>query len=426
MFTSNLDYFYRKAKEQYMLQKNLTRFIFVFVSLFILTIPFEHAWIPDIASYIEPFFEGLVKWSARKIFRPHHPFTSKLVSDSTGLYIHLFNLLILSICTSLLWAIADKHRRSYKKLFHWFRIFISYYLALQLFDYGFNKLFKWQFYLPEPNTLFTTIGQTPRDLMYWSSMGLSRSYTMFAGIAELLAAILLLSKRTRLAGALFAFFVLCNVVAINFSYDISVKVYSCFLLMLCCIIIAADGKRLCAFFTASKDIHEKNAGVIPGPVVGRRIHVLLKISAIALILFSTLSTYFKENNFNDDKAPRPVFHGAYDVILFTRNDDTLPPLLTDELRWRRVFVHRRGYFIVQDMADNMQDFQLLVDSVKHTFIIERPDNGEQLSLSYKKYPDNIMTLNGLINHDSIEVTLKPINTNNLPALQHDFNWTIDN
>lgn len=408
-----------------MLHKNLTRFVFLFASLFILTVPFPHPWIPDIAGFIHPVFEKLVKWSGSNIFHLQHPYTSKIISDSTGLYIHLFNLAILSLLATITWAIVKKQDDN-QKLFYWFRVFISYYLALQLFNYGFNKIFKWQFYLPEPNTLFTAIGQTHRDLMYWSSMGLSRPYTIFAGIAELIAAMLLLFKRTRLAGALLTFFVLCNVVAINFSYDISVKVYSCFLLLLSCIIIAMYWQRLLVFFSNNKNIPERNNEIRFNSTTSKRIYVFTKLFIIVIIMFSTLSVYFKENNFNDDKAPRPAFHGAYDVIVFVRNGDTLPPLLTDEFRWRRFFVHRRGYFITQDMADNMQDYQLLVDTVAHNFIIERQDSNEQFKLIYKQYPDSTLSLSGSISNDSLWMKFKPIDLNHLPALQHEFNWTIDN
>ena len=196
----------------------------LFALLFILTVPFPHQFMPTIGSYLHPLFESLVKFTGKYIFNIHHPYTSQLVSDSTGLYIHVFNLFIISaICTFI---IVFKPIKNYDKVLYWSTVIISYYLALQLFEYGFSKIFKWQFYLPEPNTLYTTMGNTYHDLMYWSTMGISRPYTIFAGVAEIIAACLLLFKRTRLVGALLAFFILVNVVAINFSYDISVKILS--------------------------------------------------------------------------------------------------------------------------------------------------------------------------------------------------------
>jgi uncharacterized membrane protein YphA (DoxX/SURF4 family) len=400
-------------------------FIFVFVLLFMLTVPFPHRYIPDIAGYLHPFFEGLVKWTGGHILHLKHTYTSQLVSDSTGLYIHVFNLFIISLLTAFIWAIARKKENDHATIFfYWFRFIVSYYLALQLFEYGFNKLFKWQFYLPEPNNLYTTMGNTPRDLLYWSTMGLSRPYTIFTGVAEIIAASLLLFNRTRLAGALLGFFLLCNIVAINFSYDISVKVYSCFLLLLCVILISPDAGRLFSFFTGKK-INEKKQGVVISSRQTKWIYPVIKVFVIAYILFSTLSVYFIENNFNDDMAARPTFHGAYEVTSFVKNRDTMASLLTDSSRWKRVFVHRRGYFIVQDMNDNTQDYALLTDTVNRYFILEREDDMQQFKLYYIQNPDSTLSLDGTFGKDSLSVRLRPLRLQQLPALQHEFNWTTD-
>lgn len=409
-----------------MLHKILSRFFFVFVGLFILSVPFPHPYMPDIAGWLHPIFEGLVKWTGAHLLNIHHPYTTQLVSDSTGLYIHLLILSIISTIIALGWALLEKTNRNNEKFFYWFFVVISYYLALQLFDYGFSKIFKWQFYLPEPNTLFITMGNTQRDLLYWSTMGLSRPYTIFVGTMEVLAALLLLFKRTRLTGALFAFFVLSNVVAINFCYDISVKIFSCFLLLLCSSIIAPDASRLFSFFICKKTRPQSVEVVAYASARSKRLYQFIKAFVIAYMLFSTLSVYFKTNNFNDDKAARPLFHGAYDVIVFVNNGDTLAPLLTDTTRWRRVFVHRQGYFITQDMQDNMQDYSLLIDTIQRNFILERDGDTQLFKLNYEQYPDSSLRLSGTIDKDSLWMKLKPIDIKKLPALQNEFNWTIDN
>jgi len=409
-----------------MKNKIVSRFLFVFVTVFLISLPFPHPYIPDIPAFLQPFFESLVKWTGSAVFHIRRPYTSSLVSDSTGLYIHTFNCSIIAGLAAICWSTLSRSKNGNPRLFYWFRIAVSYYLALQLFEYGFSKLFKWQFYLPEPNTLYTTLGDIPRDLAYWSTMGLSRPYTVIAGAVEILAAAMLLFKRTRLTGALLAFIVLTNVVAINFCYDISVKILSCFLLLQSIIIITPDWHRITAlFFKAKKEPVNNNETVYALPEA-KFIHPFIKVSVIAYMLFSTLSVYFTENNFNDDKAPRPAFHGAWDVVLFVKNSDTLQPLLTDTTMWRRVFVHRRGYFITQDMGDHMQDYALVTDTITHHFLIENEYNGLQFNLAYKQYPDHTLSLSGIFGEDSLWLKLRPTDMKKLPALQNEFNWTIDN
>jgi hypothetical protein len=86
--------------------------------------------------------------------------------------------------------------------------------------------------LPEPNLLFTPLGQLDKDILYWSTMGSSYGYNLFLGCTELLTGVLLFFRKTRAIGALAAVFICANIVAVNFSFDISVKLLSSFLLLL--------------------------------------------------------------------------------------------------------------------------------------------------------------------------------------------------
>ena len=401
--------------------KILFRFIFIFVLLFIGSFSFPHTYIPDVGNFTSPYFEKLVKWTAGNILHIQHSYTSRLISDSTGMYIHILNLVVIALVITSVWTLIDRKRNNYRLLGDAFFVFIRYYLAIQLLMYGLSKIFKWQFYLPEPNTLFTTLGHIPKDLLYWSTMGISRSYTIFSGIIEVLAALLLLFRRTKLLGAIIATGAMVNVVMINFSFDISVKLYSCFLLLLCCIIIALDGKRLSRFFFSGKAIAEQKPDNYH---VQRKYYLVVKSIIIIFLFADALAVYFKENNFNDDKAPRPFLHGAYEVQTFIKNNDTLPPLLTDTLRWRRMIIHRRGYLITQFMNDEMKDYQFSYDTVNTQLILDDYD-ATQIILNYTIQKDSTLFLTGTINMNSIQVVLKKINLKTLPLFNDNFNWTID-
>ena len=114
--------------------------------------------------------------------------------------------------------------------FYWTHVLVSNMLAFFLLRYGFDKLFKHQFYLPEPNTLYTPVGLLSKDILFWTSMGTSHSYNVFMGLIEIIPAFLLFFKRTRMLGGLISFAVLLNVLMINIGFDITVKILSSFLL----------------------------------------------------------------------------------------------------------------------------------------------------------------------------------------------------
>ncbi|MGB4775582.1 MAG: hypothetical protein WBP45_10440 [Daejeonella sp.] len=409
-------------------QKIAFRLAAVFVLLFIGSFSFPISYIPDIGKYSSGYFEIAVKWFASYVLKIDHPYTSKLISDSTGLYIHTLLLMIVSAIICGLWSVLDRRRKRYDVFQYWFMVMVRYYLALQLFYYGFNKVFKVQFYLPEPNTLFTTVGNIYPDLMFWTSMGISRPYVVFTGVLEVIAAILLLFRRTRLLGGLLATGVMANVVAINFCFDISVKLYSCFLLLMSIISIAPDAKRIMQFFVLNGSVTvNKNLGA--PEYKSKKQYSLYVIGKIVLIVYmvgAVLSDYVIANNFNDDQVPRPLFHGAYEVNVFVKNQDTIPPLLTDQYRWRRFFIHRRGYAIIQSMNDEMQDYELGYDIVNNQLLIKNYEDGKVQKLNYTQPNDSVLFLIGKIEKDSLKIELKKIPFEKLPLLQPGFHWTIDN
>ncbi len=200
-------------------------FVISFTCLFIVTLPFHYQVFPDPGSFMRSFFEAMVKWSGTHIFGAGPSFSATIASDSVGMYIHVFNCLVIAFVFAFLYATFNKRDVQYPKINYWFQVFISYYLALQLLKYGFDKVFKAQFYLPEPNTLFTPLANLTPDILYWSAMGTSRFYSVFMGLLEIIPAILLLFKPTRVIGAMIASLVLLNVVMINFGFAIPAFCY---------------------------------------------------------------------------------------------------------------------------------------------------------------------------------------------------------
>jgi uncharacterized membrane protein YphA (DoxX/SURF4 family) len=390
------------------LQKIALRFFLLFSLGFIGSFSFPRSLLPDLGALTSPFFEKWAAWTGRHFFGFQESFFSPLISDSRGFYLHALNLIIASLVLATAWAWFGRKKKEDNILRYGFIVFIRYYLALQLLVYGFSKLFKWQFYLPEPNTLFTPLGYLHRDILYWSVMGVSRSYTVFSGLMEVIPALLLLFRPTRLIGALIAAGVMLNVVAINFSYDISVKLYSAFLLLLSLIVAAPDARRLFFFFAKNQALP---CAFWQPRFSRRRLYLLAKTAVIGLILWEALHIYVASGNFNDDRAPRPAFHGAWEV--------------SGKEEWRRLFVHRKGYLIVQDRDDKMQDYGLTLDTIRSEWILEEWESGRLTSLDYRSETEDALFVSGDFFGDTIQIHLRKIPLNELPLLLNEFHWSID-
>ncbi|MEP7218236.1 MAG: hypothetical protein ABI876_04940, partial [Bacteroidota bacterium] len=294
------------------------RFVMLFALLFVITLPFPYHLFPNIGGYLGPVTEAETRWVGDGILHIKGAYTAAVVSDSTGMYIHISVLLIISAVGGLLWSMLSRRNNDSSRLRYWFYAAVRYYLSLQLLKYGFDKLFKYQFYLPEPNTLFTPIGHLSRDILYWSSMGSSHIYNVLAGMMEIIPAFLLLFRRTRFLGAIGATIVMINIVMLNFGFDISVKVYSCFLLFLALAVALPGISRLLDLLVLNRDVRS----ISPCPVIVDRRNILrysfAKAMAIVLVVSESLFVYVRAGEFNDDQAPRPFLHGAYTVETFVR------------------------------------------------------------------------------------------------------------
>ena len=395
-------------------------FSVIFCLLFLLFFPVDYYFIPNLGAFFEPVLLPVIDWFGHSVLGIEDDFTAQLLSDSTGLFIFI---LLISILAAIVAPFLAINLEVTKKIKLWFYTLLAYYIALTLIKYGADKIFKCQFYFPEPNTLYTPVGKLTPDILYWSFMGSSYSYTVFSGIIEIIPALLLLFKRTRLLGALIAFMVLLNVVMINFGFDITVKLYSLILLAFAGLIIIPELPKLYNFFIRKKTEEIQESTPIFKSKKEILTYTIVKVLVVGLILVESFGIYFKTGNLNDDNYPRPYLHGAYDVLSYSENDTIIAADLNNTKRFRRVFFHRRHYFIVQTMDDHFVDFKYQLEQGVNKLII-KSSTDEIFEFDYDLHL-NQLTLVGEFYGKNIMVICKKINLNELPLKAEKFHWSID-
>lgn len=404
-------------------QRLIFRLAFVWVGLLIVTFPIPRPYLPDLGKLLLPLTTALAAGVAQLIGL-QQPYLPEIASDTTLMYVHIVLMLELALLVSGIWGWLDRRTLSYPKLQYVLLAGARYFLAAAMLSYGFAKVFKTQFYLPEPNILYTPLGEVPRDLLFWSTTGVSHHYAAFTGWVEVLVGVLLLFRPSRLAGGLLGLGVMANVVALNFCYDISVKVYSSLLLLLCLVVVSPDLPRCWALL--------RGRGLPPSKLwtpqlQGWRRWAWCGIKAVVVcaLVWDAVGQHVATSNFNDDLAPRPPYHGAYAVTTFVLDGDTLAPDLRDRQRWRRVFVHREGYCIVQGMDDRMQDYPLTIDQPRQVLHLHDLHAGVTHNLRFDAMAGQLTALEGFWGNDSLRVQLSPLDWRALPLLRGEFHWTSD-
>lgn len=363
-------------------------------------------------------------WLTRVIFLPpvafiqNHFFVHAIKTIDFSSDTIAFNILLglLSIVAFALTGLLRFFKKDISKINTWFGSVSAWYLAFVLLKYGFDKIFKHQFYLPESNILYSNFGSLTKDILYWSTMGLSHTYSVVTGAIEVLTAILLLIKRTRILGFCMAMAVLINIVIVNFSFDISVKTFSMFLLAAAVFNVLPYLQVMYAFFVQHKQVQL-------APVVPYKTPIVKWAGWLAgpcIVLYSLLP-YLAEGNFNDDLAPRPPLHGAYNIRSFIIGNDTLK---SDAFPYARFFIHRHNYLIFQQKDGAMVDYFFELNPAKKQLTLH--DYGKNVVIvAY----DNSGTKGALklLFNNSAKWTIEAdtLALSKLPALQDNLHYTID-
>lgn len=391
----------------------------MFVLYCILFIPFPFHLI-GLQQQVTGFFFGrLIAFTGHRLFGIDN-MPGRIASDSVSLYVLLLVLFTLSLITAAALNASKKWSSFREKLFSFIYTLAVYYLALLLMKYGLDKIVKNQFYLPEPNTLYTPIGNASRGLLFWSTMGTSYFYSVFLGAVECLAAVFLLFKRTRLIGLLLSLGILLNVVAVNFGFDISVKLYSLFLLYITLYLLYPYLRALYYFFLRQQQVPQQEKT----PTVTRRSfgYYFLKWFAVIVICAEASFPFIRSGYFNDDRVKRPFLHGVYEVKRVVSGGDTLAPA---DAPVKRFFIHRRGYLIFQDQEDRMSDYKLEYDYSRPELILT-DYNLRKTRVPYEYAAgDSLLTLHYTNSGKTYDITGRGLDWRKMPALRKGFHWTLE-
>jgi hypothetical protein len=407
-------------------QKILFRFFAVYFLVYIF--PFPVGFIPfteTLNTWYTSIWDALVPWAGKYILHVNYPITIKPngSGDTTYNYVQLFLYAIIAIIAAVIWSLADRKRKDYSLLLYWLMVYVRYYLAFTMMSYGFYKIIKTQFPFPYYN-LTQTYGQSSPMGLLWNFMGYSKAFNMFTGLAEAIGGFLLLFRKTTTFGALVCMTVLSNVVAMNFCYDVPVKLFSSTLLSMAIFIAVPDIHRLIDFFFRNKAVPAVNIQ----PKFYKRwmkiTWITVKFLLIGTVVYSTVTGVLEGYTSYGDKAilKTPLF-GIYDVTKFVKNKDTLPPLATDSLHWKQLNIVYANNATVKMMNDSLKRYSFTPDTVKKTvYLFTYSDTLDKSTLHYYNPDLTHLILTGKLKDDSVYIVMQKLDLNKLRLINRGFHW----
>jgi hypothetical protein len=387
------------------IQKVGFRFIFSLLTSFMICYGNPLPFIEYPMELLSNVLHVIVPWIGKNILNLSYEITvfTNGSGDTTYDYVTVFFTAVVAGLATIAWSIVDRKRKNYIVLFYWLTVAVRYYVALVLISYGLIKVFKSQFPAPGLFRLTQPYGNSSPMGLAWTFLGFSTGYNLFMGLAEV-AAVLLVFRRTMILGAIITFMTTANVVAVNYFYDVPVKIYSTALLVMTVFVLAQHAPALFNFFIRNIPAKLDSSAPIKLTKSRRIAVVLIKTFLVGYaLIFGSYQAYQGLTQYGY-LAPKPPMYGLYKVKHYILGSDTIPPLMTDKVRWRQMSIEFAGFARVNHMTDSMSRFFAKIDTVQRAMDFKlREDSTVQCHFKYRSLQENEIELRGLARNDSVRI-----------------------
>jgi hypothetical protein len=406
------------------------RFFFAYFFLYCFPFPFDSFdFTTPVALPYYNFLDSVIPAIGKKWFhitaRTAFPMFDKMDDSGYGL-VFIYMDLIISAVVACTWSIADKRSKNYEKLYQWLKLYLRYYLIAFLFGYGFIKVFPSQFQPITASRLAMTVGDQSPMLLAWNFMGYSKVMMRLNGIAEVVAGLLLLFRRTTSLGAIIATGVFGFVVMMDFCFNVPVRLLASHLLIISIFLMLEDRRKLLNILILNKAADRTIYLPLTSHPVWRKVLIVLQGLLAISILYATIVSSINTEKTSGQIAPDLPLYGVYNITYFIKNGDTIPPLQTDTFRWKQLVIdgsswNRSG--VIQLNSGKKIFYNVQPDTIKQVLRIQSvSDSSENHFLHYLKKDKDLLLLQGLWNHDSIHVLMKKYDLNNYLLHSEKFKW----
>jgi hypothetical protein len=378
-----------------------------------------------VAAWYEKPWAAFVQWIGKHLFHVDAPAQFTGSGDAMFNWLQALCMLAISLVATLVWTLLDRRRTQYARLYDALRVAVQVGLGLILIEYGGLKVVPSQFPRPSLSRLLQPFGDaSPMGLM-WTFMGASVPYTIFAGLSELVAGLLLMFRRTATLGALVAIPVLTNVVVLNLCYDVPVKLFSLHLLAMAVFLAAPELGRLADLLV----LHRPVAPAADRPFFRRR---RLQIAALVVegMLAAGFTAFILHMGYAElkefyDTSHAPL-HGVWnvdDLKIDGRARDAPAAPAAEDLQWRRLVFDYPTVMSIQLSSDSRRRYGLKLDAAHKTLALTRRDDPKWKSaLAFGRPAADRLTLDGMFDGHRIQASLHRGDSSKFLLVSRGFHW----
>ncbi|MET8874266.1 DoxX family protein [Nocardia sp. NPDC004278] len=419
------------------------RFCFLYFGLFCLLTPpivfvltgWFGRWLGYDAQYWHiQKMQPALNWVSQHLFGTTAQLYPNGVGDQTIFWVLLFCILAVAVAGTAVWSVLDRRRTHYRTLAGWYLLVIRLLLAGQMLSFGFAKAIPTQMPQPSLTTLLTNYGDLTPMAVLWSQVGVSRPYEMLLGAAELTAAVLLFIPRTALLGALLTLIDTLQIVVLNMTFDVPEKISSTHFLLMSLVLLTPEAPRLMQALLLNRTT---GPSTVPHPfhtTRSRRIAALAQVALGIWIAAALVHGGWHAWRGGGPDRPKPPLYGIWSVSQFTRDGEAVPPLTTDETRWKTVVFDYPNTITYQRMDDTLVTVPADVDAAAHRIRLTAGtlQSGSAVKPGRTRNPLGTLTfqqpapdkavLTGELDGHQVTIALDRIDPNNFPQRSTPFHW----
>ena len=368
----------------------------------------------------------ITNWLAEHVFGVRLPILYTGNSGDTVFHwIQTAWLLALAMAITAAWCTLQPDRSREERWHRWFRVFIRFALAAQMFYYGMAKIIPTQFPPPSLVTLVESVGNLSLSDLLWTHIGASTPYQVFTGCAEILSGILLLAPRTTLLGALIGLADMTQVFVLNMTYDFGLKQISFHYLLMFAFLIAPDARRLANVLVLNRSAEPSSPpDLFATPLANRRALVAQVVFGIYLIgMFTWVATrsYYAEGGPGVERSP---LYGIWNVEELSVDGQSRPPVLNDyDRRWRRAIFDTPDVLVFQRTDDSFAHYEAAIDASRRAIVLTKRNGGNwRAAFTFERPSSDRLVLEGAMDGHQLRIRLRLVELDTFRLLNSRFRW----
>jgi len=389
----------------------------------LLALPGSGIGVPPLESF--SIVQRVLNFVGVHILRISYPisFRTSGSGDKTVDWILAFTLLLVAAAGTGAWSIVDRRRDNYVRLNAWFRLFLRLALATTMVSYGTAKAIPLQMPYPNLTRLLEPYGNFSPMGVLWYSIGASRPYEMFAGTAELVAAIFLFVPALATLGALVALADCIQIFMLNMTYDVPVKLFSFHLILMSVVLLAPEASRLLNVLVFNRRAEPSTQPPLFRRRRASRIALGLQLAFGAYVLGLSFFGAWQSWKTFGGGAPRPPLYGIWNVEQMQIDGVTRSPLLTDWGRWRRLVVQNATALSFQRMDDSFTGYPAAFDMNAKTITLTKPaDKNWKATFAFSQPDPERLVLDGQMDGHRVRMETRLFDRNNFLLVKTGFHF----